>query len=169
MSDIVLLAPTGIGFSSISDNDFDNLGRTIGTSMETAANWLLNVKSYTLQTVQYVNEYDEPLISTKSYSTSDDHQSNPQMFFDGGYLKTRNKNTFQYTNSNSGIGQLGILRFVNKDNSWYAGVPLNEHPDALAGAEITMVASFSQMQVICEYLGTPATNVYIYTITESHY
>lgn len=165
------MAPVGDGFSSISDEDFDGL-ITIPISIEVAAQWLFNVKAFTLDWVKSFVDFDDEYYSL-SFTAAGNLHSDPRMKIEGGHLIASNQNTIEYSSGGSGGQTLSLPLFVKKYiegvSDWHMGIGSYVTEE---GAEVEFSASMTEMQINYTYpLATfGVTSIQnTYTIDETFY
>jgi len=166
------MPPVGDGYSSISDEYFNGLV-TSGIDIQTAGQWLYNVKKFTRQSsddldTTYYHTAIDPFIGPTA--TISDHKKNPQLRFyepdePQQYLRASAYNTLVYSQSddpNSIFGgnatsYLDIFYFVKKQTNWYVGT--------LFAATIS--ANLNTIQTT--FSVGEATTTITYTITDTFY
>jgi len=191
MSEYILMPPVGDGYSSISDDDFDDL-ITSQINIQIAAQWLYNVKGFSNRRVVSNSDTsnldphppaeDETIdyIATNLFSVAiNDLKSNPQLRFyepnqPNQYLKASVNNSLYYYTTNSPDQELEPYFFVKKGPNWYAGISNYAGGE---GAVVTITASLIPPELYTKFeyptteagydVGTIVENTF--TITDTFY
>jgi len=165
------MPPVGDGYSSISDDDFDDL-ITSQINIQIAAQWLYNVKKYKIESTDdpdTINYYTAVVPIIFPVQPISDHKENPQLRFYAPdepqqYLKASTCNTLYYAESSNPtifggnvLTYLDIFYFVKKEASWYVGTSF----------AATVSADLNTIQTT--YLSGEATNTITRTIIDTFY
>ena len=186
------MPPVGDGYSSISDDDFNGLITSEPITIQTAAQWLYNVKGFSNRRVvsnsDTSNLDPHPIASDEtidyiatnlSLVAINDLKSNPQLRFyepnqPNQYLKASVNNSLYYYTTNSLDQELEPYFFVKKGPNWYAGISNYAGGE---GAVVTITASLIPPELYTKFeyptteagydVGTIVENTF--TITDTFY